>query len=81
MLAEGIDSRIQDIEYKFRLAQQDFAREVKYGGFPMPNISCFIHFPFLELRLYGNRHLYLHCIDLSAAMHLKQMEVLISSWR
>lgn len=31
-LVQGIDFRIQDIEYKFSLLRQDFAREVKYAA-------------------------------------------------
>ncbi len=33
-LVQGIDYRIQDIEYKFSLARQDFGREVKYEIIP-----------------------------------------------
>jgi len=33
------------------MAQQDFAREVKYGGFLMPNIPSPYSFPFLQLLL------------------------------
>ena len=32
-LVQGIDFRVQDIEYKFSLVQQDFTREVKYARF------------------------------------------------
>lgn len=59
MLTEGIDFRIQDIEYKFSLAQQDFAREVKYGGFLVPNVPSLCSFPSPELSPGGNWHLYL----------------------
>lgn len=39
-LVEGIDFRMQDIEYKFSLIQQEFTREVKYAHFrfaPLPD--------------------------------------------
>jgi hypothetical protein len=45
-LVEGIDFRIQDIEYKFSLAQQGFAREVKYGGVLFTSYSVvLLNFP------------------------------------
>jgi hypothetical protein len=40
-LVQGIDFRVQDIEYKFSLVRQDFTREVKYARFHFAHISAF----------------------------------------
>jgi len=39
-LVQGIDFRVQDLEYKFSLVRQDFAREVKYARFHFTHFSA-----------------------------------------
>ena len=40
-LVQGIDFRVQDIEYKFSLVRQDLTREVKYACFHFAHFTAF----------------------------------------